>query len=209
MYGRFHAVEPKPRLRPVRNHPPHASRPTTRVPVPPAEWVAVPVPALIDPAIAAAARAQLAENRRRKREQCRGPGWLLQGLVVCRRCGYAYYGKATPGLAERHRPGPFGYGAYRCIGSDGHRFDGQAVCSNRPVRSDHLERAVWAEIEACGRYAVTESFYDDAFVYAGKGHPELAGADLVATYVPSSYDDLPPSIGDAYYHPFFARLTFP
>ena len=148
MYGRFHAVEPKPRLRPVRNHPPHASRPTTRVPVPPAEWVAVPVPALIDPAIAAAARAQLAENRRRKREQCRGPGWLLQGLVVCRRCGYAYYGKATPGLAERHRPGPFGYGAYRCIGSDGHRFDGQAVCSNRPVRSDHLERAVWAEIEA-------------------------------------------------------------
>src|SRR3954447_14486034 len=148
MYGRFHAVEPKPRLRPVRNHPPHASRPTTRVPVPPAEWVAVPVPALIDPAIAAAARAQLAENRRRKREQCRGPGWLLQGLVVCRRCGYAYYGKATPGLAERHRPGPFGYGAYRCIGSDGHRFDGRAVCSNRPVRSDHLERAVWAEIEA-------------------------------------------------------------
>jgi site-specific DNA recombinase len=148
MYGRFHAVEPKPRLRPVRNHPPHASRPTTRVPVPPAEWVAVPVPALVDPAIAAAAKAQLAENRRRKREQCRGPGWLLQGLVVCRRCGYAYYGKATPGLAERHRPGPFGYGAYRCIGSDGHRFDGRAVCSNRPVRSDHLERAVWAEVEA-------------------------------------------------------------
>ena len=148
MYGRFHAVEPKPRLRPIRNHPPHASRPTTRVPVPPAEWVAVPVPAIVDPAIAEAARAQLAENRQRKREQSRGPGWLLQGLVVCRRCGYAYYGKATPGLAERHRPGPFGYGAYRCIGSDGHRFDGQAVCTNRPVRSDRLECAVWAEIEA-------------------------------------------------------------
>ena len=148
MYGRFHAVEPKPRLRPIRNHPPHASRPTTRVPVPPAEWVAVPVPAIVDPAIAEAARAQLAENRQRKREQSRGPGWLLQGLVVCRRCGYAYYGKATPGLAERHRPSPFGYGAYRCIGSDGHRFDGQAVCTNRPVRSDRLECAVWAEIEA-------------------------------------------------------------
>src|SRR5215204_7518672 len=64
-----------------------------------------------------------------------------------RRCGYAYYGKATPGLAERHRPDAFGYGAYRCIGSDGHRFDGQAVCANRPVRSDRLERAVWAQIE--------------------------------------------------------------
>jgi site-specific DNA recombinase len=148
MYGRFHAVEPKPRLRPVRNHAPHSARPTTRVPVPSAEWVAVPVPALIDPAVAEAARAQLEENRRRKREQSRGPGWLLQGLVVCRRCGYAYYGKATPGLAERYRPGLFGYGAYRCIGSDGHRFDGQAVCTNRPVRSDRLERAVWAQVEA-------------------------------------------------------------
>ena len=67
---------------------------------------------------------------------------------MCRRCGYAYYGKATPGLAERHRPGAFGYGAYRCIGSDGHRFDGKAVCANRPVRSDRLERVVWAHIEA-------------------------------------------------------------
>jgi site-specific DNA recombinase len=147
MYGRFHAVEPKPRLRPVRNHPPHCARPTTRVPVPRAQWVAVSVPALVDPAVAEAARAQLEENRRRTREQSRGPGWLLQGLVVCRRCGYAYYGKATPGLAERHRPDAFGYGAYRCIGSDGHRFDGQAVCANRPVRSDRLERAVWAQIE--------------------------------------------------------------
>ena len=45
-------------------------------------------------------------------------------------------------------PALFGYGAYRCIGSDGHRFDGQAVCPNRPVRSDRLERVVWAQIEA-------------------------------------------------------------
>ena len=148
MYGRFHAVEPKLRLRPIRNHPHSSSRPTTRVPVPQEEWVPVPVPAIVDPAVAEAAKSQLEENRRRKREQSRGSGWLLQGLVVCRRCGYAYYGKATPGLAERYRPGTFGYGAYRCIGSDGYRFDGEAVCANRPVRSDRLEHAVWAEIEA-------------------------------------------------------------
>lgn len=148
MYGRFHAIEPQPRLRPIRHHPLRSARPTTRVPVPRPEWVPVPVPALVDPAMAEAARMQLEENRRRKREQCRGPGWLLQGLVVCRRCGYAYYGKSTPGLAERHRPSPFGYGAYRCIGSDGHRFDGKPVCTNRPVRSDRLERTVWSEVEA-------------------------------------------------------------
>ncbi|HYD31648.1 MAG TPA: recombinase family protein [Azospirillaceae bacterium] len=149
MYGRFHAVEPGPRLRPVRNHNlARAVRPTTRVPVPVEEQVPVPVPAIVDAAVAEAARAQLTENRRRKREQTRGPGWILQGLVVCRRCGYAYYGKATPGLSERYRPSPFGYGAYRCIGTDGHRFDGGAVCANRPVRSDRLETAVWAEVAA-------------------------------------------------------------
>lgn len=62
--------------------------------------------------------------------------------MVCRRCGYAYYGKATPELSERYRPSPFGYGAYRCIGADGHRFDGGAVCANRPVCSDRLETVV-------------------------------------------------------------------
>lgn len=106
------------------------------------------MPALVDPAVAEAARMQLEENRRRKREQCRGPGWLLKGLVVCRRCGYAYCGTSTSGLAERHRPSPFGYGAYRCVGSDSHRFDGKPVCTNRPVRSDRLEHTVWAEVEA-------------------------------------------------------------
>jgi len=65
----------------------------------------------------------------------------------------------------------------------------------------------WSELRDVLR--PPESYYTDAFVYAGKGHPELLGADLVATYVPSSFDTLPPSIGDAYYNPFFARLTFP
>lgn len=91
---------------------------------------------------------QLEEGRRRKREQCRGPGWLLQGSVVCRRCGYTCRGWSTPGLAERHRPAPFGYGAYRCIGNDGLRFDGKAVCTNGLVRSDRLYRTVWPKVEA-------------------------------------------------------------
>src|SRR5215210_2648297 len=56
--------------------------------------------------------------------------------------------RPRPGLRSAIAPGLFGYGAYRCIGSDGHRFDGQAVCTNRPVRSDRLERAVWAQVEA-------------------------------------------------------------
>lgn len=54
-----------------------------------------------------------------------------------------------------------------------------------------------------------QSFLPDAFVYAGKAHPELTGADLVATYVPSSFNEqLPAWIGDPLYHPRFARITF-
>lgn len=43
---------------------------------------------------------------------------------------------------------PFEYGAYRCIGNDGLRFDGKAVCTNGLVRSDRLDRTVWPEVAA-------------------------------------------------------------
>ncbi|MFI5301757.1 MAG: DUF4185 domain-containing protein [Polyangiales bacterium] len=53
-----------------------------------------------------------------------------------------------------------------------------------------------------------ESFDDDAFGYAGKAHPELTGADLVVTYVPSRFVDRPDA-ADTLYHPHFVRLTWP
>lgn len=53
-----------------------------------------------------------------------------------------------------------------------------------------------------------ESFEPDAFVYAGKGHPELAGADLVATYVPSSFEDRPLADESRLYYPHFVRVTY-
>ena len=54
------------------------------------------MPALVDPAVFEAAQMQLQENRQRKRASWTGPRWLLQGQTVCRRCGYAYYGKTAP-----------------------------------------------------------------------------------------------------------------
>jgi len=38
------------------------------------------------------------------------------------------------------------YRQYRCIGTDGYRFGGTALCSNRSVRADHLEQAVWERV---------------------------------------------------------------
>jgi len=54
-----------------------------------------------------------------------------------------------------------------------------------------------------------ESFDNTSIIYAAKGHAELVGADIVATYVPNSFDTVPKPLDDIYYHPFFARLTFP
>jgi hypothetical protein len=54
-----------------------------------------------------------------------------------------------------------------------------------------------------------ESFAPGAFVYAGKAHPELTGADLVATYVPSGDTDSPPDPEERLYYPRFVRLEYP
>jgi len=51
-----------------------------------------------------------------------------------------------------------------------------------------------------------ESFDPTAFVYAGKGHAELSGADLVLTYVPGSIDAAPAT--DGLYFPHFVRLRW-
>src|SRR4051794_8375880 len=155
VYGHSRFLPARPRLRPIRGHPRPSPRPTARVAVPREDWIEVPVPPLVDPAVFEAAQAQLGENRRRKRDRRPGPRWLLQGLTVCRRCGYAYYGKAAP--RSKRDPSRGEYRHYRCIGTDGCRFGGSAVCDNPPVRGDRLEAAVWdrarALLEEPGRVA--------------------------------------------------------
>ncbi len=148
MFGRTRVVVPAPAaLRPVRRGqtqlPGNAA---SSAPVPQEEWIAIPVPAIVDAVVFEAVQAQLEENRRRRREGRRRPGWLLQGLVVCRQCGYAFYGKMARGLVGGRQPADYGY--YRCPGTDGHKFGGQALCRNRSVRSDKLEQAVWRQVEA-------------------------------------------------------------
>jgi site-specific DNA recombinase len=146
VFGRSHFIMAVPGLRPRRGRPQPSPRATHRQAAPHEEWIDIPVPALVDPALFEATQRQLEENRRRRRERRHHPGWLLQGLVVCRRCGYALYGKMTVKMAGGQVVKQHGY--YRCPGRDSHRFAGQAVCDNHPVRSDRLELVVWNEIRA-------------------------------------------------------------
>jgi hypothetical protein len=71
--------------------------------------------------------------------------------------------------------------------------------------ADRLE-GPWSE--AAKVYHPPESSRPDAFVYAGKGHPELAGADLVITYVANSSRDQILARDIGIYYPRFVRLNF-
>ena len=108
------------------------------------ERIAIAVPAIVDEVLFAAVAEQLAENRRRQRQQKRGANYLLQGLLVCSQCGYAYYGKPLSRSARKGRPRDYAY--YRCVGTDAYRFGGKSVCRNKQCRTDQVDRAVWEDV---------------------------------------------------------------
>ena len=133
-------------MRPIRGRtdPPRQAN-GSRTTAPREEWITIAVPPIVDTGLFETVQGQLDENRRRKRDGRRRPGWLLQGLVVCRQCGYAFYGKMARSRVGERQPADYGY--YRCTGTDAHKFGGQTLCSNRSVRSDKLEPLVWRQIE--------------------------------------------------------------
>ncbi len=112
--------------------------------VPQEEWLPIPVPALVEPDVFATVREQLRENQRHARQSRRGALYLLQGLVQCQQCGYAYYGKSLSPRARKGKPRAYAY--YRCLGTDAYRFGGERVCQNTQVRTDRLDLAVWQEV---------------------------------------------------------------
>ena len=112
--------------------------------VPREEWIFVPVPAIIEAELYALVQEQLTENRRRARQGQRGVRYLLQGLLVCKVCGYAYDGKAISPSSRKGHPRAYAY--YRCLGTDAYRFGGHRICPNTQVRTDLVEVAVWDEV---------------------------------------------------------------
>jgi hypothetical protein len=112
--------------------------------VPPVDWIHIPVPAIVEPEVFAAVQEQLQENRRHARQSQRGARYLLQGLLQCQHCGYAFYGKPLSPSARKGRPRAYAY--YRCVGTDAYRFGGHRLCPNTQVRTDRLELAVWQEV---------------------------------------------------------------
>jgi len=107
------------------------------------EWISIPVPPLVSQELFTAVKEQLNDNRARARERRRGARYLLQGLVVCGHCQYAYYGKPVSKSAAK---GNKQYAYYRCIGTDAYRFGGQKICENKQVRTSRLDEVVWKQV---------------------------------------------------------------
>jgi site-specific DNA recombinase len=143
-FGKTRQGPLRPRLRAQRGTPLHPRQATSTYDVPSEDWIGIPVPALVEPEVFAAVQVQLDENRRHARQSRRGARYLLQGLLQCQQCGYAFYGKPLSPSARKNRPRAYAY--YRCLGTDAYRFGGERLCPNTPVRTDRLELAVWHEI---------------------------------------------------------------
>lgn len=103
------------------------------------EWIEIPVPALVTGESFARAQELLQENKIRARRRTITPS-IVQGLVSCQKCGYAFSRTSTITSARKLH-------YYKCIGSDGWRKLGGPVCDNRRfVRQDLLDQLVWAEV---------------------------------------------------------------
>jgi len=137
-YGKTE-LRPRQRItRPLRQRNGLASRNSANHERPRQDWIEIAVPALISEEAFALAQEQLEQNKRHSPRRTIEPT-LLQGMLVCERCGYGLYRTSTRTSARRLY-------YYRCIGSDAYRHLKGAVCDNPPVRQDHLDAVVWVEV---------------------------------------------------------------
>ena len=138
-YGKTHATgQPVRETRHARQRGQRSAR-IAREHVRPEEWKPIAVPALVTAERFALVQQQLERNSRFSPRNTRRPS-LLQGILVCRECGYAYYRCSTRsknGILREY---------YRCSGTDGHRRPEGRVCDNRPVRLAEIDELVWSRV---------------------------------------------------------------
>jgi len=126
-------------MRPQRRRGATTANMTTGHERPREEWIEIPVPALVTEESFARAQELLQDNKIRSRRRTIGPS-VVQGLVSCAKCGYAFSRTSTQTSARKIH-------YYKCIGSDSWRKLGGPVCDNgRFVRQELLDHIVWAEV---------------------------------------------------------------
>ena len=141
-FGKTQVGPRRPRLRPLRGKKAQPRRAVAVYDTAETDRIAIAVPALVDENLFAAVAEQLQENRRRCRTRRRGACYLLQGLLVCDACGYAYYGKPLSQASRKGKARAHAY--YRCVGTDAYRVSAVSGCA----ATDSVARICWTR--QCG-----------------------------------------------------------
>lgn len=137
-YGKTEQAERQRITRPLRQKGGFSPRCGSRRDRPWEDWIEIPVPAIVSDDTFDHAKELLERNRQLSRRNTKNPT-LLQGLMVCRQCGYSLY-KASTRTSKRK------IYYYRCFGSDNYRFENGRICNNRPIRQDYLDELVWEHV---------------------------------------------------------------
>jgi len=138
-FGKTHVTGAPARMtRPARQRGERSGR-AARERVASEQWQRIPVPALVSEEQFALVQDLLQRNKRLSPRNTRRPS-LLQGILVCRECGYAYYRSSTRspnGILREY---------YRCSGSDSSRRPQGRVCHNPPIRMAEVDELVWTQV---------------------------------------------------------------
>ena len=137
-FGKTERAERQKVTRLLRRRGGFSSRSSANRERPREEWIAIPVPAIVSPETFALAQERLQQNKLFASRHTKEPT-LLQGILICQVCGYAYYRTSTRTSARKLY-------YYRCLGSDDWRYPQGRVCTNQPVRQDYLDDLVWREV---------------------------------------------------------------
>jgi site-specific DNA recombinase len=135
--NRYEYVVPrKPRRQSRRSGERSCRRPRSRD-----QWIAIPVPALIDQQTWDHAQARLSRNAAMSFRRNKKHNYLLRCLLKCGTCGLGIHGCFFPTAGGRT-----GKRYYRCAGTDPLTTGRETRCSRARIDADALEQAVWDHV---------------------------------------------------------------
>jgi site-specific DNA recombinase len=106
------------------------------------QWIAIPVPPIVDQEFWDRAQAQLACNARLSFRNNQKHNHLLRCLLTCGACGLAMHGVVRRTAAGVVRS------TYRCAGKDRVMTARATACPRAQVDGDQLETAIWTHVRA-------------------------------------------------------------
>src|SRR3954468_2757000 len=136
--NRYSFVPPR---KPRRPYGPRTGEATCRQLKPREQWIAIPVPAIVDQETWDRAQAQLARNAALSFRNNTKHNYLLRCLMTCATCGLAMFGRtyAAGGKQPERR-------YYQCHGKDCILSARPAACPSRNVKAEEIEAAVWDHV---------------------------------------------------------------